>query len=108
LNAADGDPGCARWDGDDLIVDVRVQPRASHNQVGAVEHGRLKIYTTAAPADGKANTAVQRLLAAYLGVARSQVVLQSGASARNKRFAVRAPSAIPAALCIAAPRTNGL
>jgi len=108
LNAADSDRSCARWDGDDLILDVRVQPRASHNQVGAVEHGRLKIFTTAAPTDGKANAAAQRLLAAYLGVARSQVVLRSGASARNKRFVVRAPGAVPAALCIAAPRTNGL
>lgn len=108
--AADVDRDCARWDGADLILEVRVQPRASRNQVGQFENGRLKIHTTAAPADGKANAAVVRLLADYLDVARSQVVLLAGASTRNKRFAIRAPTAIaiPATLRIAARRPNGL
>lgn len=108
MNTADVGHDCARWDGADLILEVRVQPRASRNQVGDLENGRLKIHTTATPSDGKANAAVSRLLADYLGVAKSRVVILAGASTRNKRFAIRAPTVIPAALRIAARRPNGL
>lgn len=68
---------------------MRVSPRAKHDVVSGVANGRLLVRTTAAPTDGKANKAVIRLLAKYLGVPPSRIDLLRGAAARNKVFVVR-------------------
>ena len=78
-----------RRQGDDLVVFVRVTPRARHNTVSGVVNGALQIRTTAAPADGKANKAVVKLLAGFLGVPPSSVSLMRGRTRRDKSFLVR-------------------
>ena len=78
----------ARVSGNDLVVAVRVTPRAKRNEVGDVRNGLLQIRTTAAPADGKANAAATKLLADYIGVPRSKVKLLRGPASRNKQFLV--------------------
>jgi len=78
----------ARWDGADLILEVRVQPRASADALDA-HGGRLKIRITAPPVDGKANRHLVAYLAKRLGVARSAVSIESGESARDKRIRIR-------------------
>jgi uncharacterized protein (TIGR00251 family) len=81
----------ARRDGDDYILNVRVMPRASRNDVSETGDGRLRVRTTAVPADGKANRAVTRLLAGHLGVAPSRLELIRGHGQRDKQFRVRGP-----------------
>ncbi|MFS4580535.1 DUF167 domain-containing protein [Phaeobacter sp. C3_T13_0] len=49
----------------------------------------LKITVTVAPVNGKANVAVQVLLASAMPIAPSDLALQRGATARNKVFADR-------------------
>lgn len=66
-------------------IAVRVTPRASRNAVVAVD-GVIRVYVTVPPEGGKANTAVQALLAAALGVAKTRLVLVRGASGRQKTF----------------------
>lgn len=83
--------GASRWRGGNLVVNVRVRPRASRNEVCGVQNGRLCIRTTAAPTDGKANRSVIRLVARYLGVPPSRVALQRGASGRDKQLVVTGP-----------------
>ena len=68
---------------------MRVSPRAKHNAVTGVANGRLLVRTTAAPADGKANKAVIKLLADYLDIPRSRIELRRGAVTRDKVFVVR-------------------
>ncbi|TNF17425.1 MAG: DUF167 domain-containing protein [Rhodobacteraceae bacterium] len=68
-------------------IAVRVTPRAARNAV-AEEEGRIAVRVTAPPEDGKANAAVQKLLAKALGVAKTRLVLVRGASARDKIFRV--------------------
>jgi uncharacterized protein (TIGR00251 family) len=80
----------ARVAGDDLVVSVRVTPRAKRNEVGGLVNGMLQIRTTAPPADGKANKAVIKLLADFIGVAPSRITLLRGAASRNKQFVVTA------------------
>jgi uncharacterized protein YggU (UPF0235/DUF167 family) len=46
--------------------------------------GVLLARVAARPVDGAANTALLRLLAAELGIARSRVTLRAGAGARSK------------------------
>jgi uncharacterized protein (TIGR00251 family) len=95
------DRSVARWHGENLIVQVRVQPRASRNEIQGVEHGQLRIRTTAAPTDGKANKAVIRLLADYLGVPQSRITLTRGPTHRNKQVSVVGPIDVPKDLLVA-------
>ena len=88
-------PPCCRWDGDALILAVKVQPRASRDEIGAVQAGRLRVRITAPPVDGKANDHLIRFLAAEFGVAPSRVELLGGASGREKRLRIHAPARIP-------------
>ncbi len=82
--------GAARVSGNDLVVSVRVTPRARRNEVGGVANGMLQVRTTAPPADGKANQAVIKLLAEFIGVAPSRITLLRGTASRNKQFVVTA------------------
>ena len=89
---------CVRRVGDGLTLSVRVQPRASSNEVLDVRNGRLLIRTTAAPTDGKANKAVIRLLAALFGIAPSRIRLVRGQAQRNKVLHISGPVELPWAL----------
>jgi uncharacterized protein YggU (UPF0235/DUF167 family) len=48
----------------------------------------LRVYVTTVPEDGKANAAVQKLLAKALGVAKSRLTLIRGHTTRDKVFQV--------------------
>jgi len=100
--------GVATWDGDDLVVRVRVHPRSSRSEILGVVDSQLRIRTTAAAADGKANKAVIRLLADYFKLAPSRIRLTHGVSHRNKRFVVSGPLVVPADLPVAMQGSNSL
>lgn len=65
-------------------LSVRIQPRASKNEIIRREDGGLKIRLTAPPVDGAANEALVRFLADILNVAKSQVEIVSGHTSRDK------------------------
>ncbi len=67
---------------------VRVQPRASRNEVAGERNGRIVIRVTAPPAEGQANDAVVAVLAKRLGVRKSSVRILSGHAARDKRIGI--------------------
>ncbi|WP_282157554.1 DUF167 domain-containing protein [Shimia thalassica] len=68
-------------------ITVRVTPKASRNVV-KVEDGQIRVYVTTVPEGGKANAAVQKLLAKQMGLAKSRLVLIRGQTARDKTFLV--------------------
>lgn len=96
-----------RRDGDDLVLSVRVQPRASKNEILDVRDGRLRLRTTAPPADGNANKAVIRLIAAYLQIAPSRITILRGNTHRNKQLRIAGPVALPLAT-VPGDAVNGL
>jgi uncharacterized protein len=64
---------------------LTVQPRASRTRIVG-EHGDcLRVQLAAPPVDGEANAALVSLLAKQLGIAKRQVRLLSGDTARRKR-----------------------
>jgi uncharacterized protein (TIGR00251 family) len=70
-------------------LSVRVTPRASRDAVeGFDADGTLRVRVTAAPADGAANAAVAKLLARALDLPGRDIVLISGATARQKVFEI--------------------
>lgn len=67
---------------------VRLTPRAALDRVDGVLEGVLKARVTAPAVEGAANRALIRLLAEDLGIARSDVRIVAGASAREKLVVV--------------------
>jgi uncharacterized protein (TIGR00251 family) len=63
---------------------IRIQPRASKNEIVQREGGGLKIRLTAPPVDGAANEALVVFLADILSVSRSRVEIVSGRASREK------------------------
>ncbi len=75
-------------DKEGCILKVRVQPKASNNQVAGFDEGTLRLRVTAPPVDGQANAAVIALLAKTLGVSKSKVQIIRGHSSRDKVVSV--------------------
>ena len=67
---------------------VRVQPRASRNEIAGEYQDGLKIRLTAPPVDDRANEALRNLLAARLKVPLAAVRIASGERSRTKRVEV--------------------
>ena len=84
-----------KWDGNRLILTVRVQPNAKKDEVcGQVcteQENFIKIRITALPVEGKANKHLIKYLASLFKVPKSAVALLSGENARLKRISVHSP-----------------
>ena len=63
---------------------VRLQPRASKNEIAGLQGVALKLRVTAPPVDGLANEAMVELLSKALEVSRRNVCIVSGHSSRTK------------------------
>ena len=70
------------------LLSVRVQPRASRDEVVGWQGAALRVRVSAAPTDGRANRAVTELLARALDVSPSSVELVRGHASREKLFRV--------------------
>ncbi len=90
--------GCFRWDGEDLLLWVKVQPRASRDGFAEVLDDAIKVRITAPPVEGRANTHLAAWLARQFRVSKSAVCIESGESGRRKRIRICAPSQIPSPL----------
>jgi uncharacterized protein (TIGR00251 family) len=73
---------------DGMVVPVLAHPGAKRNAVLGERAGMLRIAATSPPDKGKANTAIQSVLAECLGCKAAQVILLSGATSRRKRFLI--------------------
>jgi hypothetical protein len=67
---------------------LRIQPRASREEIAGAVGDAIRVRLTAPPVDGAANDALVRFLAARLKVPRSAVELVSGRTGRTKLVAV--------------------
>jgi len=66
---------------------VRVTPHAKQNKV-VESDGVLRVYTTVAPENGRANSAVIELLSEYFDVPKSRIKILKGFTGRDKVVAV--------------------
>lgn len=67
---------------------VRVQPRASRDEVAGIIDGALKVRLQAPALENRANEALVEFLAAVLKRPKSAVRILSGERSRNKKIAV--------------------
>jgi len=66
------------------LLSVKLQPRASKNEIGEALGEELKIKVTAPPVDAAANQALIELLADTLDCSRGKVELIRGQTSRHK------------------------
>jgi hypothetical protein len=92
-----------RFEGKDLVLSLKVQPRASRNEFADAHGDSLKVRLRAAPVDGRANEALVEFLAEAFAVPKRQVHLLQGQSGRQKLVKIVAPATLPAFL---APQKN--
>jgi uncharacterized protein len=74
--------------GSDVVLAVKLQPRASANEIGDTLGSELKIKVTAPPVDAAANEALLRLLADTLDCPRGAVHLVRGQTSRHKQVLI--------------------
>jgi len=67
----------------EMIINIRVAPKASRNLVKKEEKG-FKVYLTKPAVDGEANAQLIELLAEHLKVKKYQLKIVSGEKSRNK------------------------
>jgi hypothetical protein len=72
---------------------VRLQPRASRDEIVGVANGALRVRLHAPPVDGAANDALVRFLADRLEVSRSAVRIVAGTTSRTKTIEVEGVTA---------------
>jgi uncharacterized protein len=75
-----------------LDLRVRLTPRSSHDTVEGVidtaTGAAVRVWVRAIPEAGRANDAVEALIADWLGVPKTSVSVSSGASSRVKMLSV--------------------
>jgi uncharacterized protein len=85
--------------GEGVILTVRVQPRASKDEIAGVVHGALKVRLQAPAVEDRANAALCQYLAGLLKTPKSAVRILSGGRSRIKRIEIRG---------VTAPQIRGL
>jgi hypothetical protein len=77
-------PDFLRTQPDGLLLSVKIQPRASKNEIKPAQGGELRICVTEPPVDAAANEALIRLLAETLDCARNRIEIVRGHKSRHK------------------------
>lgn len=75
------------WE-DGIRLEVKVQPRASRNQIAGFQDGHLRVKLTAPPVDGEANQGLIAFMAQTLGVSKRDVIILRGETARLKLIGI--------------------
>lgn len=84
-----------RWENRDLILQLKIQPRAARNEFSGPLNDAYKVRITAPPVDGKANHLLLSFLAKSFGVTKSSISIENGEAARYKRVRITNPSVLP-------------
>ena len=77
-------PPFLRSQPDGVLLSIKLQPRASIDDIGEPLGNELRIKVTAPPVDSAANEALLRLLAERLDCPRNRVQLVRGQTSRHK------------------------
>jgi len=92
--------GCPSWRRQDsdgaVVLDIHVMPRTSRTQPDGVYDGALKVRLHAPPVDGQANQALIEWLADVLGIAKRDISVLRGTTARRKQLRISAVGALRA------------
>ncbi|TFH91507.1 DUF167 family protein YggU [Vibrio ouci] len=86
----------AAWfDGEDLLLRLYIQPKASRDKIVGQHGEEVKIAITAPPVDGKANAHLSKYLAKQFKVAKGLITIEKGELGRHKQVRIQSPVQIP-------------
>lgn len=80
---------CVAAHDEGALLRVRALPGAKQDRVREIHRQALVVAIHVVAEKGRANLALREFLAKRLGLRKSQLELQSGATARDKQFLVR-------------------
>ena len=83
-------------DGEDLLLRLVLQPKASRDQFVGLLGDELKIAITAPPVDGKANAHLVKFLSKQFKVAKGAITVEKGLLNRHKLVRINNPKQMPA------------
>ena len=69
---------------DGIIIEVKVDPRSSRNEIVGVVDKTVRIKLTGPPVEGAANEQLIKLLAERFDIRKSDVIIMKGESSRHK------------------------
>ncbi|UCH35931.1 MAG: DUF167 domain-containing protein [Armatimonadota bacterium] len=88
-------PGWLTRDGDDILLALRVQPRAGRDAIAGPHGDRLRIRIAAAPVDDAANERLCCYIADLFGVPQGRVSVMRGRGGREKLVRVAGAGGLP-------------
>ena len=87
-----------QWQEKDLILRLRLQPKASKDEFIGEYGETYKVRITAPPVEGKANKHLITFLAKEFKVTKKAIIIEAGETGRNKRIRIKNPQKIPSQL----------
>lgn len=84
--------------GNDLILQVRIQPRASRDEFAGILNHQIKIRITAAATDNQANKHLIDFLAKQFRVGKNRISITQGSKSRNKTIRIEDVDTLPTLL----------
>ena len=84
-----------KWDGNDLLLHLYLQPNAKKDELVGEYGDNLKIRITALPIDNKANKHLLKFLAKTFAIPNSHVKLMKDKNQRAKRVKILNPTKLP-------------
>lgn len=82
-------------EGEDLLLRLFLQPKASQNQFIGQYGDELKITITAPPIDGQANAHLIKFLSKQFNVSKNAVSVEKGKQSRHKLVRIKDPKKLP-------------
>lgn len=67
-----------------MILSVKIKPKSSLEKVEFIDENKLNVWVKALPIDGKANMAMIKLLAKEFKKKKSEIIIKSGLTSKNK------------------------
>lgn len=84
-----------RWDGPDLILELKTQPGARRSEFAGMHGGLLKLRIHAPAVEGRANAELLAFLCESFATGTANIHIERGALGRMKRVRVQAPRKLP-------------
>ncbi|WP_369433880.1 DUF167 family protein YggU [Psychromonas sp. MME1] len=84
-----------KQDGEDLLLRLVLQPKASCDKFVGLLGDELKVMITAPPIDGKANQHLIKFLSKQFKVPKGAVIVEKGSLNRHKLVRIQNPKQIP-------------
>ena len=83
------------WRGKDLVLNVRLHPRAKREEIAGFHGNQLRVRVTAPAVGGKANAQLIAYLSQIFKVKKSRIEIIGGKLSRDKQLQIRAPQQLP-------------